>query len=74
MVPRKFVLGLVKAFPLRDQPELAGDVDAIVSVLPDGVSVMFEPAARIMSSLRLLRLFTVCPTPIFEEVTAPSEM
>src|SRR6185295_2475271 len=45
--------------------------EAIVSVFPAGVIVMFEPAARVTLSNSPLRLLTTVPFAIFDAVTAP---
>ena len=45
---------------------------AIVSVLPEGVIVMFEPASRVTLSVKLFNEVTTWPVAIFESVTALS--
>ena len=54
-----------------DDSPLPPPVDASVSVLPAGVIVMFDPAASVTLSERLLRLLTTCPAGIVAPVTHP---
>src|SRR5262249_5080169 len=61
----------VKPLTLETYDTAVLEDPAIVSVLPDGVMVTFDPAARVTLSDNPFRLLTTVPFAIFDEVTAP---